>query len=213
MTKRRPRILLVTLLLSALAPARGAGAADQAPGPLDSAVIVVRTMMPEAGPSSFAVGLAGNIGFCYDPGRGGINYVWTGEFVDLSPTWAAKINRPAKVRGEIIYREATPHPLRLGGDDRSPTYSFLGYVLLADGVEFRYRLGNLLVRERILAIEGGRGLVRHFRLDQPSPGWALFAHPQPGIVLSSPHGRWDSATQAIVGAGGSEFMIRMERKE
>src|SRR5690606_37551030 len=53
---------------------------------------VYRTMMPESGPASLAIGLGRQIWLCFDPQRGGVNYAWRGE-LDLRPTVAQKINQ------------------------------------------------------------------------------------------------------------------------
>lgn len=174
-------------------------------------VLVHRTFMPEAGPSSFAVGLGPYLGFCYDPGRGGINYLWQGEFVDLAPTWKAKINGPATLRGEVVYRESTRWPLRLNGS-REPVYVFMGYVLLVDGVEFHYTLDGLQVREEIRLTADARGLVRRFQLSEPCADWSYAVEPQAGAVVSSREGAWDEARRGLRGAATRTIELRVELK-
>ena len=166
--------------------------------------------MPECGPSSFAVALTPSLGFSYDPGRGGINYVWQGEFVDLAPTWKAKINHPAELRGTIVYRESVRFPLRLRDPGREPAYVFKGYVLQPDAVEFHYLLGGVPVREEIRATADGRGLVRHFRTDTAVAGWSYAVEPQPGATISSPKGAWNEARTAVTAPASREFSVRIE---
>lgn len=173
-------------------------------------VQVHRTMMPECGPSSFAVALTPNLGFSYDPGRGGINYVWQGEFVDLAPTWKAKINHPAELRGMIVYRESVRFPLRLGDAGREPAYVFKGYVLQGDAVEFHYLLDGVPVREEIRASADGRGLVRHFRTDTDVAAWSYAVEPQPGATISSPRGGWNEARTALTAPRSREFYVLIE---
>ena len=60
------------LLLLALAPA------------LRAEVQLERTFLPDAHASSFAFGLPGGVNVCYDPVRGGVNYAWTGGFLDIT---------------------------------------------------------------------------------------------------------------------------------
>jgi len=175
-------------------------------------VVVYRTFMPEAGPSSFAVGLGANLGFCYDPGRGGISYIWRGDFVDLGPTWKAKINNPADLRGEIVHRELVRWPLRLNRPEREPTYEFKGYALLPDAVEFHYLLDGILVREEIRAAPDGSSLIRRFRLGEPCENWWLLADAAAASALSSDSGSWDQNQGALAGRGGREFSIRVNLK-
>lgn len=176
-------------------------------------VLVQRTMLPECGPSSFAVALPGGLGFSYDPGRGGVNYVWRGGFVDLGPTWKAKINHPATVPGPIVYREQARFPLRLRPGAGEPVCVFRGYVLLPDGVEFHYLLDGVPLREEIRPAPGGGGLVRTFRTDTAVPGWSYLVEAQPGVRLSAPAGGWNEARTALTAPGGRAFTLRLDLEE
>ncbi|MBI4626465.1 MAG: hypothetical protein HY736_25005 [Verrucomicrobia bacterium] len=173
-------------------------------------VAVYRTMMPECGPSSFAVALGPSLGLSYDPGRGGVNYVWQGEFVDLDPTWRTKINKPAELRGTIVYRESVRYPLRLGGTGRPPRFEFRGYVLLPGAVEFHYLLDGVFVREEIRASASGRGLVRRFQVDDPAGPWSYAIDPQPKVNVSSPEGAWNEARTALTAPRSREFSLHLE---
>lgn len=195
--------LLVALLLALARPLPAAP-------PSTGSVLVHRTMLPDCGPSSFAVALGPNLGFSYDPGRGGINYAWQGEFVDLSPTWKAKINQPAEVKGTIAYRESGRFPLRLTRGGAEPKYVFKGYVLLPDAVEFHYLLDGVPVREEIRASADGRGLVRHFRVDTAVESWSYALEPQPTAKLSSGGGAWNEARTALTAPGSREFSLHIE---
>jgi len=178
--------------------------------PPPGTVLVHRTMLPDCGPSSFAVALGPNLGFSYDPGRGGINYAWQGEFVDLAPTWKAKINQPAEVKGTIAYRESVRFPLRLTRAGGEPKYVFKGYVLLPDAVEFHYLLDGVPVREEIRASADGSGLVRHFRVDTAVESWSYALEPQPTAKLSSGGGAWNEARTALTAPGSREFSLHIE---
>ena len=180
-----------------------------APPPADT-VLVHRTMMPDCGPSAFAVALGPKLGFSYDPGRGGINYAWQGEFVDLSPTWKAKINQPAELKGTIAYREHARFPLRLTRAGGEPKYVFKGYVLLPDAVEFHYLLDGVPVREEIRAAADGRGLVRHFRVDTAVEAWSYALEPQPTAKIASAGGAWNEARTALTAPGSREFSLQIE---
>jgi hypothetical protein len=173
---------------------------------------VYRTMMPDSGPSSFAVGLGADFGLSYDPGRGGVNYIWRGEFADLGPTVRAKINNPAEIRGAIVYRESIRYPLRLNDREREPKFEFKGYSLLGDAVEFRYLLDGVLVREEIRASPDGRGVARRFRLSGPLERWWYLVEPQPGVEVSSAEGFWNEQRTSLSGSGGREFTIVVSYK-
>lgn len=142
---------------------------------------VYRTMMPQSGPASFAIGLGDDIWVCFDPQRGGINYAWQGR-LDLAPTLTQKINEPAQVEGTIFYRETIDRPWRLGERDRLPQLKFRGYRFLGENVvELHYQLDGVTVRERLERLRDGDqiGLRRHitfeshdrplWRLEEPEP--------------------------------------------
>lgn len=173
-------------------------------------VLVYRTMMPDCGPSSFAVALTRDLGFSFDPGRGGINYIWRGEFVDLEPTWKGKINKPAALRGLILYRENVRFPLRFGAFDREPIFEFKGYALSPHAIEFHYSIDEVSVREEIRASPNGRGLVRHFQVNEPAGAWSYATEPQKGVTISSSTGRWNEPRTALIGARESEFSVQIE---
>src|SRR5690606_20771913 len=67
--------------------------------------IVQRTFMPESHPGSFAITFPSGPGVCFDPVRGGINYIWDGDFVDLRPRWLTKQGEPPRIFGQVFYRE------------------------------------------------------------------------------------------------------------
>jgi hypothetical protein len=175
-------------------------------------VLVYRTMMPDCGPSSFAVALTPDLGFSFDPGRGGVNYVWQGEFVDLGPTWKAKINKPADLRGAIVYRESVRYPLRLGESNREPKFEFKGYALSPGAVEFHYIVDGVFVREEIRATPNGRGLVRRFQVSEPVAAWSYAVEAQPGATISSPLGGWNESRTALVAPRGREFYVQIDLK-
>ncbi len=147
-----------------LAAALGLAAAF---APLRAEILIERTFLPHgAAPSSFAVGLSGGIGFCFDPVRGGLSYAWTGGFVDVTPArpGPGKFIAPVKLAGPLVYQESGVAPLRRGDPDHAPVVEFAGYTLRGDGIEFRYTLDGIPVREAITARPGGGGLVRRFHV-------------------------------------------------
>jgi hypothetical protein len=130
-----------------------------APDASTAGVQVYRTLMPESGAASLAIGLGHGVWVCFDPQRGGINYAWRGS-LDLSPTVAQKINQPASIEGELFFADATPVPLRsISGQERQRV-QFRGYRLSSQGVTLRYRIGDLGVNESLQALPDGNGFVR-----------------------------------------------------
>lgn len=133
-------------------------------------VQIERTYMPDAAPSSFAIGLPSGVNFCFDPVRSGISYAWRGDFLDLAPSrpGTGKFIKPAKPLGPVMYREAGVAPLRRGDPSRPPVVEFSGYTLRNDSIEFRYTIDGVLVREEIRARPGGAGLIRRFQIESGS---------------------------------------------
>lgn len=129
-------------------------------------LLVERTVMPGAAPSSFAVGFPNGISFCYDPVRGGIDYVWRGGFIDLTSVrpGPGKLIKPVELRGSILYRENGPAPLRRGDNQRLPEIKFKGYSLQEDAITFRYTVDGTPVEEEVRLRKGGDSLIRYFRV-------------------------------------------------
>lgn len=126
-------------------------------------VEIERTFLPEAHASSFAFGLPGGVNVCYDPVRGGVNYAWTGGFLDIANVRPVnKLLKAAVPLGPIVYRETGPAPLRRGNALHVPVVVFKGYTLFAAAVELRYTVDGLPVRETLSALPGGSGLRRTF---------------------------------------------------
>lgn len=129
-------------------------------------VLIERCMLPDAHAGSFAFGLPGGVNFCYDPVRGGVNYAWTGAFLDITGVRPVnKLITAAKPVGPVAFRESGEAPLRRGDLRRTPTLEFKGYTLREASVELRYTLDGVLVREEVSALPGGRGLRRCFTFD------------------------------------------------
>src|SRR4051812_47362819 len=107
--------------------------------PASAEVQIERTVMPfDASPSSFAIGLPSGVNFCFDHVRGGINYAWTGNFIDITnvrPGLGGKHIAPVKLLGDVFYRDDGNSPLRRGDPAHAPTFEFKGYTLAADAVE------------------------------------------------------------------------------
>jgi len=176
--------------------------------PAVSEAVVQRTIMPDAGPSSFAISFPEGVSLCFDPVRLGINYAWLGT-VDLDPAWTGKNIVPAKVNGRIFYREPTSPVLRLGDRSRPPAIQFQGYALRGGHPEFHYTLDGHPVRESLHPLPDGTGFERRFRVTLP-PGvdcW-LLGEVQPNATMTLGDGRplGEGATH-FVGGGVIEFTV------
>lgn len=151
-------------------------------------VLVERIFLPDAKAGSFAFGLPGGISFCYDPVRGGLNYVWTGGFVDLANVrpGMGKLLKPAKLLGPVVYRETGLAPLRRGDATRVPVVEFKGYTLRNSAVELRYTVDGALVTEQITARPADRTLVRKFSFDRAGADatWFYAVEGRPAVSLA-----------------------------
>jgi len=155
--------------------------APAAPDTSRAELQVYRTMMPQSGPASLAIGLGEGVWVCFDPQRGGINYAWHGRF-DLAPTIAQKINEPAGIEGTIFYRETINRPWRLGERDSLPQLKFRGYRFLDDSaVELHYQLDGVTVRDRLERLRDGDqpGVLRRITIDADDRPLWLLEEPEP----------------------------------
>lgn len=171
------RVVAITALVGAAVGAR-------------SEVQIERGFLPDAAPSSFAIGLPGGMNFCWDPVRGALSYAWSGDFLDLGPMrpGTGKFIKPAKPLGPIFYRETGIAPLRRGDPTRAPAVEFTGYALRDDAIEFRYTIDGTPVREEIRARAGG-GLIRRFHIEGGTDArWWHVAEGQPAVELKRERG-------------------------
>lgn len=174
--------------------------------------IVQRTFMPESHPGAFAITFPGGPGVCFDPVRGGINYVWDGDFVDLRPRWLTKQGEPARIFGGVYYREQQWQPLRPGAPDREADFQFRGYALKAEGPEFHYQINGRDVRESLSAAADGAGVVRRFRVGPgPGPLW-INLEPQAEAEVILAGLERDGARAAYASTGAGEFSIAIRRR-
>jgi hypothetical protein len=193
--------VLVTLGL--LAFARGEVRGAEVP-PGFAGVLLERGYLPEAKPNAFAVGFAEGVSLCFDPVRGGLNYAWTGGFVDVAPIrpGMGKTVAPVTLLGDVVYRETEGTPWRVGRADRVPAVRFRGYSVAADRIEFVYTLDGLEVREQIVP-RGRTGLVRRFVVSGGGgPVWFL-----PGT------GQGTAVVRGATAGGGGHRLDGVGRRE
>ena len=150
-------------------------------------VLIERTFLPDAHASSFAFGLPGGVSFCYDPIRGGVNYAWTGGFLDISNVRPInKLVKAAVLAGPVVYRESGLSPLRRGDALRAPVVEFKGYTLRDAEVELRYTVDGVAVSETISALPNRAGLRRRFQFDRSAADatWFYTVENRPALALT-----------------------------
>jgi cbb3-type cytochrome oxidase cytochrome c subunit len=148
------------------------------PVPTDTP-IVIRWDMPEATPAAIAVGMPGELSYCFDAGETRLRYAWHGGFIDLSGTLLSKrdpetqLSYTAALVGDIFFRSAS-FPIRVGRLEEIPRRQFRGYRLIDGFPEFHYTVEGIDVREKIIQAQGAVGIVREFRFDVvDQPVWLL----------------------------------------
>ncbi len=166
----------------------GVEGSEELPHPVDEAV-VVRWDMPEATPAAIAVGLPGEVSYCFDAGESRLLYAWRGGFVDLGPTLYQKRNKDtgltetAHLVGDIFYRQ-TAFPIRVEDPDRIPQRRFRGYRIVDGAPEIHYQADGVDVFERTILRRGE--LVRQFRLPRADrPMWLVLAANEEARITTS----------------------------
>jgi len=142
---------------------------------------VMRVILPDAPPKAFAVGLRGNVHYCFNPGTCTVQYAWTGPFLDVGPERGFGRTRGGKtcrVLGARFRSGIRKHqPLRIGTPDAKRDTEFLGYNRGDGPPVMKYKLGDTLVHLRVSAPEMAPGLKLTYTL--PSP-------PAPPLFFSLP---------------------------
>jgi hypothetical protein len=174
--------------------------------------IVQRTFMPESHPGSFAITFPNGPGVCFDPVRGGINFIWDGDFVDLRPRWLTKQGQPARIVGEIFYREKVWQPLRLEAPAHESEFRFRGYVLKAGGPEFHYQIDGRDIFETISANADGTGITRRFRVGAGAGPLWIRLEPQTDAEIALTGLVRDGEHATFASAAAGEFTIEIRRK-
>lgn len=143
-----------------------------------------RTFMPDAGPAAIAVGLPGNLSYCWDAGTCQLRYAWMGGFVDNMDQWDGKGQKLTKIVGDIFYRNPagnTPESMPIRPASGTSEVRYRGYQLVNRYPEFMYSVGATTIRELITPTPGRRGLVRQFTLPAATGPLTFQADEQPGV--------------------------------
>ncbi len=124
-----------------------------------------RAFMPQSGPASIAVGMLGNISYCWDAGACRLRYAWKGGFVDMERTWSGKGKERADIVGVVFYREETDYPIKIGENKTMPKVDFKGYRMKNRYPTFLYSIDDIEVEERIVPTFDTPGFQRIFQLN------------------------------------------------
>jgi azurin len=122
-----------------------------------------RAFMPQSGPASIAVGMLGDISYCWDAGQCRLRYAWKGGFVDMERTWSGKGKEKTDIVGVVFYREEIDYPLKLGKGKEIPKVKFKGYRMKNRYPTFLYTINEAEVEERILPTFDYPGIKRIFK--------------------------------------------------
>lgn len=194
------RLLANAVLWSAQRPIEGARA------------IVQRSYLPDAYPGALVVTLPGGPTLCFDPVRGGIGQMSDGDFVDLRPRWITKRGEPARVSGEVFYRDPGRDSVWIAADGSEPPFKFEGYSVQGRHPELFYRVGDREIREEILPLESGMGIIRKFHVGPGAqPVWCKM-DPQTGAEVSAKGLEQDGPRMGFTGSGAGEFSIEIRQK-
>lgn len=145
---------------------------------------IYRAFMPQSGPASIAVGMLGDISYCWDAGKCRLRYAWKGGFVDMERTWSGKGMERADIVGVIFYREDVDFPITIGDKQRIPEANFKGYRMQNRYPTFWYTLDKINVEERILPTFDQPGFQRIFKLRNNQDTLLIKIPDQEGISIT-----------------------------
>lgn len=166
-----------------------------------------RAFMPNCGPAGIAVGLLGDISYCWDAGQCRLRYAWKGGFIDLEEHWSGKGKELAEIVGTVFYRDSTEFPFRIGESQEVPAVQFLGYEMKNRYPTFKYRLDDVEITERIVPTFETPGIKRVLSfsgLREP----LRFIKGQNNVLYYSNRGEWeDENTLRLSPEEAQEFTI------
>jgi mono/diheme cytochrome c family protein len=150
--------------------------------------IVSRCQVPDAAGTivyGISVGLPGRINYTFDAEHVMFRTAWRGGFLDMAGDWDGRGGNPVKILGQRFYSQATT-PLHIGEPEKEAPRAFKGYELKDKIPTFIYTIGDVEVRERITALEGGVGIVRTFELEPGDKPVYLEVTDEPNVKWSIP---------------------------
>lgn len=201
--------------------------------------VVYRTFMPGASPAAFAVALPGNQFYCWDAGECRLRYVWTkGGFIRGNKVhWSSNGKPVAEFYGQPYYRarsrrlqpedfaklaktnlelpvydtsQVDDSPIRIAGVSARPRY--LGYRLVDGFPEFRYALGDHVVREEIRATADHLGVTRRFSVTPPAALTVELTPTDDAVFRSSAGKIAPDGTLKLTAAQAASFTITLIEK-
>ncbi|MBM3841935.1 MAG: ThuA domain-containing protein [Verrucomicrobia bacterium] len=170
-----------------------------------------RTVLPDAHPGSFALTFPEGVGVCLDPVRGGINYLWAGEFADPRPRWLTKQGAPARLDGPVWYREPAEPAWRTSPGGPAAAWRFRGHSTRAGMPDFHYEVAGRTVTEHPGATPAGRGLERRFTVGPGAAPLWLRLVPQPEVLIEVTGARREAEHAGFTGQAAGEFTVRLLR--
>ena len=123
---------------------------------------VFRGLLPDSSTRSMAVGLPGEVNFCFDAESCAVHYTWLGFFVDVAPERGNGTGRGGKVckpLGTPFAKCFPPAP----SEGTGPKFEFAGYRIDGATVEFEFKVNGTQVFQRVSASPSGRGLTYQFK--------------------------------------------------
>jgi hypothetical protein len=84
--------------------------------------VVLRTLLPEAGPRAIAVGFPGGVSAAFDTQAGRLAYAWSGNFLDAAPAWDDRDANPARPLGKRFWTAPPGCPVGLSPNSEPPDF-------------------------------------------------------------------------------------------
>ncbi len=171
-----------------------------------------RTFMPDCGPAGIAVGMQGDVSYCWDAGQCRLRYAWKGGFVDMKRNWSGKGKELADIVGVVFYRDSTEFPIRIGDKNHIPKPEFHGYSMENRYPTFKYSLDDVVVTERIEPIPEQAGFRRTFTFEHVTqPLWFVWKEDK-SIDLVVDRGNWAGNYLKLSPEEAREFTITITEK-
>jgi azurin len=171
-----------------------------------------RTFMPESGPASVAVGMMGNISYCWDAAQCRLRYAWKGGFLDLTRHWSGKGKELADIVGVVFYRDHTEFPFRIGEKDYIPEVKYMGYIMENRYPTFKYRLDSVEVTERIIPTFEKPGFKRTLSFKNLDKSLWFFKDNTNAVNYYSNRGQWEGNYLKLSPEEAQEFTITITEK-
>jgi azurin len=176
---------------------------------------VQRIFMPDSGPAAIAIALPGDMNACWDAGPCRLRYVWKGEFIDATKSWAGSGKDLPKL-GDKPFWIAAPDDITIrfgSADAAAPQAKFLGYTLDQGFPTFRYTFDGIEVKERIAVSKTG-AVVREFKISQATGDVFVSVGSNPNgegyAAWRSQTGKRDGGTLRLTPEEAAAFTLTLE---